>query len=211
VSAATQPQLDEGVDPRVVRSRTAILDATAALLIEGGFGNVTIERIAERSGVAKTTIYRHWKSRPQLIFDAFANLLKPGPHAIQATDLRDGLLLMLNGLMRGLTDSPWAPAVGALVEAGDRDAELRGLVHDFLVERMEPVRALLAAAVARGELDPELDGDVAISMLAGPVFYRRLVSREPLETEFAERVVDRFLAGAATRRPLPPTPGDRGS
>ena len=201
MTARAEPQFEEGIDPRVARSRAAILDATAALLIEGGFANVTIERIADRSGVAKTTIYRHWKSRSQLIFDAFENLLRPGSPGFHAAGLRDGLLGMLNALSRGLTDSPWAPAVGALVEAGDRDAEMRGLVHDFLAERMEPVRALLARAIARGELDPGLDVDVAISMLAGPVFYRRLVSREELGPEFAERVVDQFLAG--TKLPPP--------
>ncbi|MGH2608161.1 MAG: TetR/AcrR family transcriptional regulator [Tepidiformaceae bacterium] len=201
-STAAEPRTEESLDPRVARSRAAILDATAALLIEGGFGHVTIEGIAERSGVAKTTIYRHWKSRSQLIFDAFENLLQPGPHPRRATGLREGLIDMMNGLSRGLTDSPWAPAVAALVEAGDRDAELRGLVHDFLAERMEPVRRLLTDAVARGELDGGLDVDVAVSMLAGPVFYRRLVSREDIGPEFAERVVEQFLAGATS----PPGP-----
>jgi AcrR family transcriptional regulator len=212
LSATVEPRLEDAVDPRVARSRTAILGATAALLIEGGFANVTIERVAERSGVAKTTVYRHWKSRSQLIFDAFENLLRPGAPQLPPTGLRDGLLAMLNALSRGLTDSPWAPALGALVEAGDRDEELRGLVHDFLAERMAPVRRLLAEAAARGELRADLDVDVAVSMLAGPVFYRRLVSREELGAEFAEAVVARFLAGAATSPPARLSTGvERGS
>ena len=196
-TVAIEPRADDSLDPRVARSRAAILEAAGALLIEGGFANVTIERIVERSGVAKTTIYRHWKSRSRLIFDAFANLLLPAPVHPRSGVLREDLLVLLNGLTRGLTQSRWAPAVTALVEAGDRDAELRGLVHDFLAERMEPVRQLLSDAVSRDELDPTLDIDLAISMLAGPVFYRRLVSREPLGADFAAGVVDQFLASAS--------------
>ncbi len=196
MTTLAEHRIEEAVDPRVTRSRAAILEATAALLIEGGFANVTIERIAARSGVAKTTIYRHWKSRSRLIFDAFENLLKPAGLPPEPRSLREGLVSMLNSLTRGLTESRWAPAVGALVEAADRDEELRGLVHDFLAERMEPARLLLARAKDLGELRPDLEVDVAVGMLAGPVFYRRLVSREEFGHEFAEQVVDFFLASA---------------
>ena len=201
MTTLAEHRIEEAVDPRVTRSRAAILEATAALLIEGGFANVTIEGVAARSGVAKTTIYRHWKSRSRLIFDAFENLLKPAQLPPEPRSLREGLVSMLNSLTRGLTESRWAPAVGALVEAADRDEELRGLVHDFLAERMEPARLLLARAKDLGELRPDLDVDVAVGMLAGPVFYRRFVSREELGHEFAEQVVDLFLAGARRSAP----------
>jgi AcrR family transcriptional regulator len=200
MAAPTEERTEEALDPRVARSRAAILEATAALLIEGGFTNVTIERISTRSGVAKTTIYRHWRSRSRLIFDAFENMLTPAQPLSAGGSLRDGLVAMLNSLARGVSESRWAPAVGALVEAADRDEELRGLVHDFLAERMEPARLLLVRAKDLGELRPDLDADVAVSLLAGPVFYRRLVSREELGQGFEEQVVDQFLAGA---RPNP--------
>lgn len=190
---------ETAVDPRVARSRAAILQATAALLVEQGSAGVTIEGIAERSRVAKTTIYRHWKSRSQLVFDAFESLLQPVGTQHFGPGLRPQLLGILGQLSRGLTQSSWAPAVSALIEAGDRDPELRELVREFLVVRMAHAREALRAAVARGELRPDLDIDVAIGVLAGPVFYRRLVSREPLSDTVVAEVVDQFLrAGAPT-------------
>ena len=191
-------------DPRIARSREAILDATVALLTEGGANNVTIEGVAERSGVAKTTIYRHWHSRSQLVFDAFKSLLEPDAARLLKTPLKDGsirdtLIFLLNGLIRGLTNSPWAPTVSALVDAAERDQEMRRLIHDFLVERMAGTQVILAMAVERGELSDSVDPELAVDMLAGAVFYRRLVSRQPLGSRFAEQVVDQFLAGATAR------------
>jgi hypothetical protein len=103
----------------------------------------------------------------------------------------------LRSLTTALTQARWSPAVPSLVEAGERDAELQQLIHDFLVVRMEPCRQALRDAIARGELVESLDIDTAVAVLAGPVFYRRLVSREPLNDDFAERVVDQFLAANA--------------
>lgn len=184
------------VDPRIARSKAAILEATAQMLIDVGASAITIEGIAERSGVAKTTIYRHWKSRSQLVFDAFAGLLMAKPPRPEPGPVRDRLLTLMRGLVRGLTQSRWAPAVTTLVDAADRDPELHGLVQRFLEVRMEPYREVLWAAMAAGEIRPDIDVDVAVSTLSGPVFYRRLVSREPIDGDYIEKVVDQFLAGA---------------
>lgn len=196
VSSVAMAPEETAVDPRVARSRAAVLRAAAELLIEQGSAGVTIEGIAERSRVAKTTIYRHWKSRSQLVFDAFESLLKPATAQNYGDSLRAQLQGILGQLSRGLTQSEWAPAVSALIEAGDRDPELRQLVHDFLVARMEHGREALRAAMARGDLRQDLDVDVAIGVLVGPIFYRRLVSREPLGEAVVAEVVDQFLRSA---------------
>ncbi|HMO54238.1 MAG TPA: TetR/AcrR family transcriptional regulator [Tepidiformaceae bacterium] len=183
-------------DPRVARSRAAILAATAALLIEEGAGGVTIEGIAARSGVAKTTIYRHWKTRSQLVFDGFESMLLSHPAPPPEGPVAERLTIILNGLVRGLTTSEWAPAVTALIDAGDRDPEIRSLLHDFLARRMAPGREVLQEAIERGEITPALDIDLAVSALVGPIFYRRLVSREEMDATFAAHVVAQFLSGA---------------
>jgi AcrR family transcriptional regulator len=195
VPPASQPSEDTR-DARVVRSRAAILRATAELLIESGAGGVTIERIAERSRVAKTTIYRHWKTRPQLIFDAFRSLFAPAPGALPDGPVREVLTALLWQLVVGVTASGWAPAVPALVDASDREPELRQLIHDFIAARMERSREVLRAAIARGELRQDLDVEVAVDLLIGPIFYRRLVSRDALDRAFVTRLVDEFLRGA---------------
>jgi AcrR family transcriptional regulator len=190
-------------DPRVARSRAAILAATAALLIEEGAGGVTIEGIAERSGVAKTTIYRHWKSRSQLVFDGFESMLLSHPSPPPPGPVAERLTTILNSLVRGLTVSEWAPAVTALIDAGDRDPEIRALLHDFLVRRMSPGREVLQEGIQRGEIAPTLDVDLAVSALVGPIFYRRLVSREEMDSTFAARVVAQFLSGARKPEGVP--------
>ncbi len=107
--------------------------------------------------------------------------------------MRERLTAILSGLVRGLTDSEWAPAVSPLVDASDRDSEIRLLVHDFLVDRMAPARAILAEAIEAGDLPRSLDIDLGVSMLAGPIFYRRLISRETIDAAFASAIVDQFL------------------
>jgi AcrR family transcriptional regulator len=191
----------ESADPRVARSRAAILRATADLLIEHGFAGVTVDGVADRSGVAKTTIYRHWKDRSQLVFDAFASLLRPSNTAPgERLPVDEALAAMLNGLVRGLTLSEWAPAVATMIEAGDRDPEVGALVRNFLAERMEHGKSVLRSAVSNGELRTDLDVDVAIGALVGPVFYRRLVSREHLDETVVRLIVQQFLDGAT--RPI---------
>lgn len=195
-SPVGEPSDADALDPRVIRSRAAILQATADLLIESGAAGVTIEGISERSEVAKTTIYRHWKTRSRLVFDAFRSLFRPVPVAGLEGPVRDQLTTLLSQLLHGVTASEWAPAVSTLVDASDRDPELRQLIHDFLAARMERSREVLRAAVARGELRPDLDVDVSVDLLVGPIFYRRLVSRDVLDESFVARVVDEFLRGA---------------
>lgn len=191
-------------DPRVRRSRARILNATAELLVEGGSGAITMEGIAERSGVAKTTIYRHWTSRSQLVVDAFEMLLdsEPSParpERAQPSTIREILVHTLEALIWGLTESRWAPAVSTLVDAAERDVEMRQLLYDFLLERRAMVRRPIAAAVARGELGGGVDAELAVDMLGGALFYRRLISREPLTADLAARLADQFLDGGAPR------------
>jgi AcrR family transcriptional regulator len=198
VTAEAAPQDAAPLDPRIARSKAAILKATAQMLIDVGASAITIEGISERSGVAKTTIYRHWRSRSQLVFDAFAGLLLAQPPRPEPGPVRERLVTIMIGLVWGLTKSRWAPAVTTLLDAADRDPELARLVHDFLEARMEPYREVLREAIARGELRPDIDLDVAVSTLSGPVFYRRLVSRETIDAPYVEKVVDQFLAAWRT-------------
>ncbi|MDO8105643.1 TetR/AcrR family transcriptional regulator [Isoptericola sp. b441] len=92
-------------DPRVVRSRAAVLAAATQLLATDGVAGTTIEAVAARSGVAKTTIYRHWPDQRALVRDAFGVAL-PMPAAPDTGTLAGDLLALATGLARALADSP---------------------------------------------------------------------------------------------------------
>ncbi|MDP9071944.1 MAG: TetR/AcrR family transcriptional regulator, partial [Actinomycetota bacterium] len=181
-----------GTRRRSRRSEAAILQATLELLAERGFAGLSIDATAARAGVGKATIYRHWRSKAQLVIEAVGTLAPAQPEP-DTGNLRDDLLVVLTGLVKGLTRSPMAHILPSLVDAAERDAELAELHRAFTAQRRQTLERVLRRAAQRGELAGDADLEVAVDLLAGPVFYRRLVSRAPLTPRFAERVVDAVL------------------
>lgn len=179
-------------DPRVARSRAAVLDATVELLADHGWSGTTVEAVSERSGVAKTTIYRHWPHRADLILDAFNSLVaKP---AFDATgDLYADLVTMLCSLADALEQSEWSRVLPALVEGAERDPELARLAAVMGRERRAGLTGRLRDAVDAGDLPAETDVELMAHMLADPLFFRRLLWRERTTTRFIEALVDRVL------------------
>ena len=190
-------------DPRVMRSRTAILDACADLISEHGFAGVTIEAVSGRSGAAKTTIYRHWPYRAALLVEAFGVCSGPPAADADTGSARGDLRHVLGGLAQKLGDEDWAAAMGSLLDAAARDPELARLHAATIAERRRPLTDALTRAIGRGELPAGLDMDEAAALLAGPLFYRALVAREPVTPGFVDAVVDAALpalrAGAEGR------------
>lgn len=188
------PRSGSRPDPRVLRSRAAVLSATVDLLFEHGVAGTTIEAVAARSGVAKTTIYRQWRDQPALVLDAFSSLLAP-PVAPDTGVLRDDLLHLLTGLAHALRASPAAGLTPALVDAAERDPAYAELHRRESRARHAAVRAVLARGVERGELPHDVDLDLVVDLLAGPLFHRRWFSSQPLDARVAAAVVDAVLPG----------------
>ncbi len=176
------------VDPRVVRSRQAVLTATAELLAELGFGRVTIEAVATRSGVARTTVYRHWPDLHHLLAEALESVMDPCADPDTGT-LRGDLTIVLTGLARTLTTSATAGVFTSMVDAAERDPDIADLQRSFAQERRKATRTAIERAIARGEIGPDVDVHVEASLIAGPLFYRRMVSREPLTEAFVAEIV----------------------
>jgi AcrR family transcriptional regulator len=186
-------------DPRVTRSKCAIIETTRTLLREKGFAGTSIEAISARSGVAKTTIYRHWPDSNLLLLDAFA-FDTERPLFAPTDDLRADLCEGLGMLVRHLGGDEWAPLTPAMIEAAERDLAFRKLSKRFMEERRHPLSRRLTVAVQRNELPTGTDVELVASMLAGPLFYRRLVSRQIIAKGFVEALVDTVLFGAAGGR-----------
>ena len=187
------------VDPRVTRSRTAVIAATLDLLAERGITATTIEAVAERSGVARTTIYRQWDGQPALVLDAIGTTLTIPPDPDTGT-LRGDLLDLLGGLADALNSSPAAGLMPALIDAAERDPAFAALHHREATQRHHVVHTAITRGIDRGELCPGADPAEVLDMLTGPVFYRRLVSSGVVDRAFAQRIVDRVLTAYANDR-----------
>ena len=188
----------KSADPRVARSKAAVLAAAADELFERGFAGASVDRIASRSGVAKTTIYRHWPSRGALLADTCRTWRHAQPEPDTSGDLRTDLVTVLSGLARGLQTGAWPRVLASLIERAEHDAELAGVHREAVRELRRPLHRILESGVRNGELPRDLDLDLAAAELAGPLFYRRLVSHERVDPGIAAAIVDRFLAAART-------------
>jgi AcrR family transcriptional regulator len=192
MTAASTPEAPPRPRRRSQRSEAAILDATLALLGEVGFSGLTVDGIAARAGVGKATIYRHWPGKAHLVVDAFRSRIPP--MAMPDTgSLRQDLVAVVGFLVQGLGHSPLTRILPALVEAAERDPELERLFKEFGAERRAILRGVLQRAAARGELRPDLDLELALDLIGGPIFARRLVIREPLTPAYAQSLVDALL------------------
>ena len=188
----TAPASPAGMRRRSRRAEAAILESTLALLGEVGFSGLTMDGIAARAGVGKATIYRHWPSKAHVVVDAFRTHI-PRLEAPDTGDLRDDLLAVMRHLAEGLSRSALSRILPSLVEAAEQDPDLRRLFAEFTTERRAVLRRILEQAASRGELRPDLDFEVAMDFLVGPIFTRRLITRKPLNRRFADQVVDLAL------------------
>src|SRR5215207_6201307 len=183
--------------PRDERADRAILAAALELMAEHGVRDLRMDDVAERAGVGKATIYRRYRSKDELVTAAIAALVSE--IKVPDTGSTQGDLL---GLMQGAVEvysrSIEAAVMPSLVDAMSRDAELARAVRErFLAGRRAALRAVLGRAVERGDLRPDLDVELALDVLGGPLFYRLLVTGAPIDQALAEGVVELILRGFA--------------
>jgi AcrR family transcriptional regulator len=190
---AVEAVVDDDLDPRVARSRRRVLDAAQALLCEQGFQGATIEGIASRCGVAKTTIYRHWDSREHLLADAIDDVASCLPKPPATGHLRVDLVEGLSHLA-GVLEGAFGHLLAALVDAGERDEGLADMQHRFTAERRQRTIDMVQAALDAGELRPGVDVELLTDQMVGPVMYRRFFARIPVDRAWIERQVDALLA-----------------
>jgi AcrR family transcriptional regulator len=180
---------------RSERARQAVLEAADDLLAERGFAGVTIEGIAARAGVAKQTIYRWWPSKVDILMDAFVDdmvqHLTPPDQGELGRDLRTHL-----GRLAGfLTRTDPGAVFRALAGLAQHDPEVATRFRADCISRQRTLDRLpLERAIARGELPPDTDIDLALDRLVGPIYYRVLVTGRPVPRAFTDTLVREFLA-----------------
>lgn len=165
-------------DPRVERSRRLILAAALELLGELGYGGLTIEAVACRAGVGKSTIYRQWTGKPDLVESAIRTL-KADLVAPTAGSVRERVTGLLQQVAARLADSTWSACLPAMIDGAERDAELLAIHRRFSHERRRSLVDLLASGVATGEIPADLDLGLVADCLVGAIMVRRLLLHEP--------------------------------
>jgi AcrR family transcriptional regulator len=181
--------------PRSEHARRAVLDATLALVQEGGYAAATIEEISTRSGVAKTTIYRWWPSRPALVVDLLmemaAGVAPPpaGPNPLRA------LRMELSQVARAASALPGRLMLSLVAEAQNDPSVRAALRKGLFNPRRNATAEVVRRAQAAGQLRAGVPPLVAVDLLFGPVFYRRLLRDEPVTAWFVGQVFEHVMEG----------------
>jgi AcrR family transcriptional regulator len=174
-------------DPRIERSRRRVLRAALDELAIVGYGAFAIESVARRSGVAKSTIYRHWPGKPALILDAMETLnVQPGSGADADPSpppptARARIEQLIDHLATAFRDSPLTASTPALIEAAEHDQEIRAVHHGYNARRRQRLVDAIAAGVESGELPRSIDPELAALALAGTILYCRVMTGEPFD------------------------------
>lgn len=181
------------IDARVARSRATVLRAATDLLIEGGPSAVTIDAIVTRSGVAKSTIYRHWDSRD----DVLVAVIEACAPRIAVPDPDLGFEASLRRLMADfrsmLIDPEWVRVLPALLVLRNQQHGIADLDQRLEKDQERAVEQVLERGVEEGVLKPGFDVDVAVSMLIGPLLFAVLVEKPEVDEAYCDHVLDAFL------------------
>jgi AcrR family transcriptional regulator len=170
-------------------ARLAVLHAADDLLVERGFGGVTIEGIAARAGVAKQTIYRWWRSKVDILLDTLIDDASRQLTVPETGPVIEAARRYLRGLARFVTEEPAGKVLLALIGEAQHDAETAATFQQrYLGPQRRSERALLERAVESGELPAGLDIDAALDALCGPILYRALTGA-PIPDAFVDGLV----------------------
>ncbi|MGW4409428.1 TetR/AcrR family transcriptional regulator [Nonomuraea sp. NPDC004702] len=191
--------------PRSEKAEKAIIDATLDLIGEGmGVSELSIEAIASRAGVGKTTIYRRWSNKEDLVVDALSTLKAPLP-PLSGISVRDDLIVLLDAMRREAGQARTRCVMNIAMSEADRYPRLMERFVKRAVEpRREALRSVVARGVATGELRPDLDVDLVMALFSGTMMWQsKWGPAGDLPADLAERVVDMVLLGLAGDRAEP--------
>jgi AcrR family transcriptional regulator len=193
-SSLRERDAHDHVHPQVKRTREAILSATHRLMFEGGIGGVTIDAVARRTKIAKTTIYRHWPSREALVLDACSRLAS---HAFtpDTGSLGGDFRALAIRLATQLNSARWPAILPSMIDAAERDPKFAKFQTQLQAGFSDAYRTAITRAKARGEDIGDCDAALLIASIMGPLFFRRWFSREPIDDAVVEGVVQGAIAG----------------
>jgi len=186
------------MDKRIGRTLGNAREAAIDVLERLGYAAFTMEAVAEQSGIAKSTLYRHWPNRIALLADALETLNRQPDQRepLRKNELRERVIELVGHLATVFEGSRIARVMPALIEAAERHPEVRAFLHDYSATRRRTLVHLLQEGANLGELPPDFDPELAALALSGPIFYRRFMTPAPFPREKVAQLADLVLRGS---------------
>ena len=180
------------LDPRAVRSRETALAAARELLIEQGLAGLTHGAVAARSGIGRATLYRLWPEPTDLVRATITWHITTA-QSQPTGELRADLLAELTATRAMLHEPATEQGMRVMIERAAVDPKFAEVKEALYRSGTQAVRAILADAIARADLSADLDIDLALDQLHGPLFFRRLVANRTFALDYVHEVIDDFL------------------
>jgi len=187
-------------DPRVERTRVAVIEAASDLLVADGPSAITHANVATAANVSRTTVYNHWPTREDLLRATIDSLGKIPVRVEQLTGLlRDDLDLLCDRVVNDLADAQRAPMILNMMERSLHDPTVADVRNEFIRAFTDVFGHVIQAGIRTGELRADIDLDRAIAGLLGSFLFARFMSPHRFDAEFADAVIDDFVRLNAPR------------
>jgi len=191
--APTETMSDStSTDPRVERTRRAVLDAGAELLSEQGPDGVTHASVATQAGVSRTTLYKYWPTRAKLLFDIFSSFHDDSDHT-PSGDVRTDLVAMLREHQRSMSDPQRRRMFVSMLAQAQWDADVVEAKSELKAIPLADLEAVIESGVVVGIVRTGIDPEAAASRLLGPLMFASLVMDDAVLVD-VESIVDDWLA-----------------
>ena len=196
-SSETADQVRRRTGGRSARVREAVLGAALQAMAEHGLGGVTISQIARGAGVHASSIQRRWGTRENVMLDALLTYSKE-KLPIPDTGALRGDLVAFGRFIAGYLTTPLGEAVAQTMAATDDDPTLAASRARFWQSRYDTARVIIDRAVDRAEVAADTDPELALELLVAPLHFRKLLTRQTVDDDFVDHLVDALMRGFAS-------------
>lgn len=193
------------MDKRIAKTREKACEGALQVIAERGFACFAMEAVAEVTGIAKSTLYRHWPDRMTLLADALETLNRqpPQPAPLAPGALRARVVELVSHLADVFASSRIARVIPALAEAAEHHPAVASFLHGYSAARRQALVIALRQGIEHGELPGGFDPELASLALSGPIFYCRTMSPTPFPRDRVEALVDLILRTPGPRQSKP--------
>jgi AcrR family transcriptional regulator len=169
-------------------------------LAERGYQGLSMDRVAARAGVGKAALYRRWRSKHAMLVDVVAQVATAAALPPDTGSLRGDVLAFVDDALAVLEHPIASRVISDLVAEARRSPELADALYSrYRDPRREAGEAMLRRAAERGELPPDVDAELALDLLAGPLYLRAVVAGGSIDATYPERLADAFLRAVRAR------------